>query len=57
MGPARAKLILMAGARIQADEALAFGLVDAVVPGEELMGRAFALAEAAGGAAIKAMVR
>ena len=63
VGPARAKLILMAGARIQADEALAFGLVDAVVPGEELMGRAFALAEAAGGAApahvaaIKAMVR
>jgi enoyl-CoA hydratase/carnithine racemase len=63
VGPARAKLILMAGARIRADEALAFGLVDAVVPGEELMGRAFALAEAAGGAApahvaaIKKMVR
>jgi enoyl-CoA hydratase/carnithine racemase len=62
VGPARAKLILMGGARIGSAEALDFGLVDAVVPGEELMGRAFALAEAAAGAApahvaaIKAMI-
>lgn len=36
VGPARAKLILMGGARIGADEALRFGLVDRVVPAEEL---------------------
>ena len=50
VGPARAKLILMGGARIGADEALAFGLVDAVVPGDELLARAQGLAEAASGA-------
>lgn len=63
VGPARAKLILMAGAKLGAEEALAFGLVDAVVPSEELMARALALTEAAAGAtpahvaAIKTMVR
>jgi enoyl-CoA hydratase/carnithine racemase len=63
VGPARAKLILMGGAKVTAEEALAFGLVDAVVPAEELMSRALALVEAAAGAApahvaaIKAMVR
>ena len=31
VGPARAKLILMAGARVPVDEALAWGLVDRVV--------------------------
>ncbi|TCP40139.1 enoyl-CoA hydratase/isomerase family protein [Rhodovulum marinum] len=36
VGPARAKLLLMGGARLTADEALAFGLVDRVVPGEAL---------------------
>lgn len=36
VGPARAKLILMGGARITADEALAFGLVDRVVDSESL---------------------
>ena len=36
VGPARAKLILMAGARLTADEALAFGLVDRLVPCEAL---------------------
>ena len=62
VGPARAKLILMGGARIGAEEALAFGLVDAVAPGEHLLARAQALAEAAAGAsaahvaAIKRMV-
>lgn len=35
VGPARAKLILMAGARLTAEEALAFGLVDRVVPRED----------------------
>ena len=45
IGPARAKLILMGGARLTADQALAFGLVDAVVPGSELLPFARALAE------------
>jgi enoyl-CoA hydratase/carnithine racemase len=63
VGPARSKLILMGGAKVSAEEALAFGLIDAVVPAEELMARALALTEAAAGAtpahvaAIKKMVR
>ena len=63
IGPARAKLILMGGARIGSEEALAFGLIDAVVPREDLLPHARTLAEAAGGAtaahvaAIKKMVR
>ncbi|SMH47208.1 enoyl-CoA hydratase/isomerase family protein [Maritimibacter sp. HL-12] len=36
VGPARAKMILMAGQKIGADEALAWGLVDRVVPRETL---------------------
>jgi enoyl-CoA hydratase/carnithine racemase len=45
IGPARAKLILMGGARLTADQALAFGLIDAVVPGSELLPFARALAQ------------
>jgi len=62
VGPSRAKLILMGGARIGSEEALAFGLIDAVVPPTELLPRARSLAEAAGAApkahvaAIKAMI-
>ncbi|MCM2561766.1 enoyl-CoA hydratase/isomerase family protein [Lutimaribacter sp. EGI FJ00015] len=37
VGPARAKLILMAGQKITADEALAFGLVDRIVSPEDLL--------------------
>lgn len=37
IGPARAKLILMAGQKITSEEAIAFGLIDRIVPGEELM--------------------
>nr|WP_174822260.1 enoyl-CoA hydratase/isomerase family protein [Ruegeria arenilitoris] len=37
IGPARTKLILMAGQKVAADEALAFGLVDRVVAPEDLM--------------------
>ena len=37
IGPARTKLILMAGQKVTADEALAFGLVDRVVAREDLM--------------------
>jgi len=36
IGPARAKLILMGAAKLGADEALAFGLVDRIVPPEML---------------------
>ena len=37
VGPARAKMMLMAGARVSAEEALAWGLVDRVVAAETLM--------------------
>ncbi|TQM94785.1 enoyl-CoA hydratase/isomerase family protein [Roseinatronobacter monicus] len=43
VGPARAKMILMAGARIEAEEARDWGLVDHIVPVEELMPAAHAL--------------
>lgn len=44
IGPSRARLILMAGAKVEADEALAMGLIDRIVPGEALMDTARALA-------------
>lgn len=44
VGPARAKMILMAGQKIEAEEALAWGLVDRLVPAEGLMETARALA-------------
>jgi enoyl-CoA hydratase/carnithine racemase len=37
IGPARTKLILMAGQKITADEALSFGLIDRVVAGADLL--------------------
>ncbi|WP_298937350.1 enoyl-CoA hydratase/isomerase family protein [uncultured Ruegeria sp.] len=40
IGPARTKLILMAGQKITAPEAYAFGLVDRVVESEDLMSKA-----------------
>lgn len=40
IGPARAKLILMGGQKVLADEALAFGLVDRLVTSDELMDEA-----------------
>lgn len=43
VGPARAKLILMAGAKLTAEEAFGFGLVDQIVPPEELMATATGL--------------
>jgi enoyl-CoA hydratase/carnithine racemase len=63
VGPARAKMILMAGQKIGADEALTWGLVDRVVPRDALDEQVAALCadalEASPGhvAAIKAMVR
>ncbi len=62
VGPARAKMILMAGQKIGADEALAWGLVDRLVAPEALMETARGLcADALAArpehvAAIKAMV-
>lgn len=62
VGPARAKMILMAGVKATADEALAWGLIDRLVPGEDLLATARALcadamaADPAHAAAIKAMI-
>lgn len=36
VGPARTRLLLMGGAKWSADEALAFGFLDRIVPGEDL---------------------
>ncbi|OYU40904.1 MAG: enoyl-CoA hydratase [Pseudorhodobacter sp. PARRP1] len=44
VGPARAKMLLMAGAKIGAEEALAWGLIDRIVAGDELMAAARSLA-------------
>jgi enoyl-CoA hydratase len=51
IGPARAKQLIFTGRHVPADEALAIGLVDEVVPGDDLMDRALAFAaELAAGA-------
>lgn len=61
VGPARAKLILMAGQKLSAEEALSVGLIDRIVAPEALGEAVDALAEAAEAAkpevreAIKAM--
>lgn len=63
IGPARAKMILMAGQKIEAEEALAWGLIDRIVEGEALLETAGTLAADALSAspehvgAIKALVR
>lgn len=62
VGPARAKMILLAGARIPADQARDWGLVDEIVPPDGLLARATALAGSAMAAdpslpaAIKALI-
>jgi enoyl-CoA hydratase len=62
VGPARARMILMAGQRIDAQEALAWGLIDRIAAPGGLMEAARALAADALGAApghvaaIKAMI-
>lgn len=43
IGPARTKLILMGGQKITAEDALAFGLVDRLVPADALMETALML--------------
>ena len=50
VGPARAKAILMAGQRVKAAEALAWGLVDRLVPADALLQEAVTLATDALGA-------
>lgn len=63
VGPARAKMILMAGQKIEAPEALAWGLIDRLLPPEALGPTVAALvtdacaARPAHVAAIKAMLR
>ena len=63
VGPARARLLLVAGAKITAEEALAIGLVDRVVPRVELDAAVATLTEAPAAASadhvatIKAMTR
>lgn len=44
VGPARAKMILMGGAKIEATEALAWGLIDRIEPAENLIAAARVLA-------------
>ncbi len=62
VGPARAKMILMAGTKATAEEALAWGLIDRMVAAEDLADTAATLAADALGAArdhvaaIKAMI-
>ncbi|HRO16497.1 MAG TPA: enoyl-CoA hydratase-related protein, partial [Paracoccus sp. (in: a-proteobacteria)] len=50
VGPSRAAMILMAGQKIEATEALAWGLTDRIVPGDALIESAEALAADAIGA-------
>lgn len=63
IGPARARMILMAGQRIAAEEALAWGLVDRLVAPDDLLAAAEALTTDAQGAsrehvrAIKSLIR
>lgn len=63
VGPARARMILLAGQRIGADEALAWGLIDRISPAPSLMDTALTLARDAMAAdpahlrALKAMCR
>lgn len=50
LGPARARMILMAGTRIDAETALAWGLIDQIAPPETLLDQARSLAADAAGA-------
>ncbi|SDY32206.1 Enoyl-CoA hydratase/carnithine racemase [Jannaschia faecimaris] len=56
IGPARTKLVLAGGARLDAGEALAFGLIDRITPDPVAAARDLAVGKADHVAAIKAMV-
>lgn len=56
IGPARTKMILMAGAKIEASEARDWGLVDRIVAPNDLMKTAFALAAGAASAPLSHVV-
>ena len=43
IGPSRTRLILLAGQKVDAEQALAFGLIEEIVPPEALVERALAL--------------
>ena len=45
VGPSRAKMILLAGQKIDADTALSWGLIDRICPAETLIDTAMSLAE------------
>ncbi|MDY6858210.1 MAG: enoyl-CoA hydratase/isomerase family protein [Pseudomonadota bacterium] len=47
VGPARAKMILLGAAKLTAEEAFAFGLIDRIVPGADLPGAVDSLVAAA----------
>jgi len=59
IGPARAKDLIFTGRQVRADEALAMGLVDEVVPHEEVLDRALdkAAALAAGAVAAQGLAK
>lgn len=63
VGPARAKLILMSGQKVEAEDALNFGLIDRILAPEDLLAEAHTLADipchadASHVAAIKDMLR
>ncbi|MGK2947816.1 MAG: methylmalonyl Co-A mutase-associated GTPase MeaB [Acidimicrobiales bacterium] len=54
VGPARAKDLIFSGRQVRADEALAMGLVDEVVPPEEVLDRALDKAAALASGAVAA---
>jgi enoyl-CoA hydratase/carnithine racemase len=55
VGPARAKELIWSGRQVRADEALAIGLVDRIVPAEELESAALAWAASFASGAVVAM--
>ncbi len=54
VGPARAKELIFTGRQVRADEALAIGLVDEVVPADQVLDRALDKASALAGGAVVA---
>lgn len=54
VGNSRAKELMVTGRQVKAEEALRIGLADEVVPGEELLGRALALAAEVAKGAVQA---